>query len=168
MRKNITDKGRAAEPAPPHRHGESLLPLFQQIYNAFAQYNTVNWSLPSNVPMILMHIHSSPAETAAEPAALADALHLPRQTVTFVLDTLEQRQWATRHPHPTDRRRIIIQLTPSGRQLAAQMVTALLHLEAAVLQNVTAAERQVFTTIIGRYVDALAGGSRPASEENKS
>ena len=49
---------------------------------------------------------------------MATANYFPRQTVTFILDTLEKNGLAVRKPHPNDRRRKRVQLTPKGKQLA--------------------------------------------------
>ncbi len=156
-----------AGPALRRRTRNSLLPLFRQIFNAFGLHSSARWSLPPNVSMMLMHLYARPGREPAEPAALAGVLHLPRQTVTFVLDALERRGWAARRPHPTDRRRKTIRLTPAGRRLAARMVDTLFRVETAALKGVTVRERRVFGSIMTRYVAALTGAVSPAAEKAK-
>jgi DNA-binding MarR family transcriptional regulator len=50
----------------------------------------------------------------AEAAEAADELAIPRQTMTALLDGLEKQGVVVRLPHPQDRRRKIIRLTPLG------------------------------------------------------
>jgi DNA-binding MarR family transcriptional regulator len=38
--------------------------------------------------------------------------------MTYTIDTLEKRGLIKRQPHPSDRRAVIIQITPPGRRLA--------------------------------------------------
>jgi DNA-binding MarR family transcriptional regulator len=45
---------------------------------------------------------------------LAERLRLTPSTITAVLDRMDRAGLANRSPHPTDRRRIVISLTPRG------------------------------------------------------
>ena len=47
---------------------------------------------------------------------LSKELHLSKQTVTSVVDSLEKRGWVTRSIDPNDRRNRIVTLTESGRE----------------------------------------------------
>lgn len=57
-----------------------------------------------------------------QPSVIADDLVLLRQTVTNLLDGMAQRGWIERHPHPQDRRRLLIRLLPDGKKLAKQLL----------------------------------------------
>jgi DNA-binding MarR family transcriptional regulator len=148
-----TPSGPAAK-APPHRIPEgSLLPLWRRINHAFASRGQ-RWGLPLNAVMALVHLHLHPE--SAEPAVLADATHFARQTMTFVLDTLEERGLASRAPHPSDRRRKRIELTKAGHALATKVVDDLLVFEAGALAALPAGSLQTFRKLVGCYADALA------------
>ncbi len=54
------------------------------------------------------------------PRALADAQQVRPQTMQQTLDALERRGLARRADHPTDRRQILISLTPKGRARAGR------------------------------------------------
>ena len=54
-------------------------------------------------------------------------------TLTSVLDRLERRGHITRGPWPGDRRGVLIELTPSGRQAAATIRHAITGLEQRAL-----------------------------------
>lgn len=53
---------------------------------------------------------------AMTPRALADAQNVRPQTMQQTLDALERRKFITRADHPTDRRQILISLSPAGRK----------------------------------------------------
>jgi DNA-binding MarR family transcriptional regulator len=51
-------------------------------------------------------------------------------TLTGVLDRLERRALITRAPHPTDRRSVLVSLTPTGRTAADEVAAAFARIEA--------------------------------------
>ena len=56
---------------------------------------------------------------------LAHALRCDASYITAVVDGLEEHGLACRRPHPTDRRVKVVELTPVGAELGAQVRTAL-------------------------------------------
>jgi DNA-binding MarR family transcriptional regulator len=48
---------------------------------------------------------------------LAEVLSCTRATITGIVDTLEKKGLVTRHPHPDDRRSMLVKLTVDGRKL---------------------------------------------------
>jgi DNA-binding MarR family transcriptional regulator len=53
-------------------------------------------------------------------SALSAAQHVRPQTMGPVLDALEKRAWIRRSPHATDRRQVLVSLTPAGRKALAK------------------------------------------------
>jgi len=51
------------------------------------------------------------------PSELAAATRLRPQTVGQTLESLDKRKWIVRARHPTDRRRVLISLSPAGRRV---------------------------------------------------
>lgn len=76
----------------------------------------------------------------AAPTELASRLGLTTGSVTPMLDRLERRGYLTRSPHPTDRRKTIVQATPKAVHDANALVAPLVT-EAA-------------ETLLGRYTVA--------------
>ena len=85
--------------------------------------------LEKRIASLLLPFHLSPAsglvlsiladtETLVSPNNIADRLIISRASVTSLLDSLEKRGFLTRKPHPTDRRKLLVELTDSGRQVA--------------------------------------------------
>jgi DNA-binding MarR family transcriptional regulator len=60
-------------------------------------------------------------------------------TMTAILDRLERRGWLARTPHPTDRRALVVALTPSGRRVAHKVRAAYDRVEAELLGRLTPA-----------------------------
>ncbi len=132
---------------------ESMLPLWLRMereYNLRLQ----QWDMPINVTIALLKLHLHPNIT--EPAALAAASCLPRQTMTFVLDALEKRGLASRTPHPVDRRRKNIQLSAKGQTLAISIYQELVRFESAALKAIGDKERPTLRRLVARYTDMLA------------
>jgi DNA-binding MarR family transcriptional regulator len=50
------------------------------------------------------------------PSALAAIEKVRPQTMGQTLDALSRHEWIERNPHPTDRRQVLISLSPSGRK----------------------------------------------------
>lgn len=57
---------------------------------------------------------------AMTPSALSLAQNVRPQSVGQALDGMNARGWVARGPHPTDRRQILISLTPAGRRALAK------------------------------------------------
>ena len=140
-------------PLPAGLPATSILPLWRRIHQEFMLRSQL-YGLPANVCMVLMHLHLHPEES--EPAAMAAANYFPRQTVTFILDSLEHKGLAVRKPHPSDRRRKLVQLTPRGRHLAERMFTGLVRFESAALAQIEDVDIPRLQAFLGRYADALA------------
>ena len=58
------------------------------------------------------------SESPLPPNQIADRLIISRATVTGLVDSLEQRGYVRRLPHPSDRRMLLIEPTDAGRQVA--------------------------------------------------
>ena len=131
----------------------SILPLWRRIHQEFMIRSQL-YDLPANVCMVLMHLHLHPEDS--EPAAMAAANQFPRQTVTFLLDTLEKKGLAVRKPHPNDRRRKLVRLTPQGKRLAETMFHGVVRFESAALRTIEDVDLPRLQSFLTRYADALA------------
>jgi DNA-binding MarR family transcriptional regulator len=66
-----------------------------------------------------------------------------------VLDTLERRGLLRRTPDPADRRRVLIGITESGRELVDAFLPEMAALQAAVCDPLAAAERELLIDLLG-------------------
>ena len=140
-------------PPPEDLPASSILPLWRRIHQEF-MFRSQLYHLPANACMVLVHLHLHPEDS--EPAAMATANYFPRQTVTFILDTLEKNGLAVRKPHPNDRRRKLVQLTPKGKQLANRMFRDIVNFESEALKKIEDVDIHRLQSFLTRYADALA------------
>jgi MarR family transcriptional regulator, organic hydroperoxide resistance regulator len=101
----------------------------------------------------LANLAGGQSQTVSELGRLVGS---PPTTLTSVLDRLERRGHVTRDRHPSDRRAVVVALTPSGRHAAASIRRAITRLERHALRELDAA------TIDGLRagLDALAGAAQ--------
>ena len=140
---------------PPHAGmpAGSMLPLWRRIHQEL-MIRGQKWGLPTNVAMVLVHLHLHPEDS--EPAAVAAANYFPRQTITFILELLEREGLAVRQPHPNDRRRKLVVLTPKGNEKAEEMVRDMIAFESAALRTIEDVDLPRLQSFLTRYADALA------------
>ena len=140
-------------PPPTGLPAGSMLPLWHRIHQEL-MLRAQKWNLPTNVSMVLVHLHLHPEDS--EPAAMAAANYFPRQTITFILDVLEKNGLAIRKPHPNDRRRKLVQLTPLGKKKAETMFQDMIAFESAALRKIEDVDIGRLQSFLARYADALA------------
>ena len=90
------------------------------------------------------------------PAQLADDVSLSRSAMTSALDSLEKLGHTVRAPHPSDRRMLVISLTPSGRALIEQHLPELYRRFHMVMSSLTREERLSLLRIYKRVLVVLA------------
>lgn len=131
----------------------SFLPLYRRVNQAMA-VRLARSGLPVTSAAALLHLHTCPDDS--EPSRLADHIHAPRQTMTFILDALERMGLAHRKPHPVDRRKKVIALTPKGRRLAQSILDDLLLFEAkAAAATFSPCEMETFRAFVVKFAKAL-------------
>lgn len=92
---------------------------------------------------------------------LAAQLHCSPRHVTALVDTMEQRGWAERRPHPVDRRATVVELTPDGRQHAEWMETNRAGAAESLLGDVDPAQLATFVEVADRLI-------HPTSQDSQS
>ena len=79
-------------------------------------------------------------------------MHISTATMTSVLDTLERNGYIQRQPDPADRRRVLVNITPSAQALLDQVLPA-------VQQLVTAAMSPLGEQTLLTLLDALTAAN---------
>jgi DNA-binding MarR family transcriptional regulator len=92
----------------------------------------------------------------ARPAELRDALHLPAQTITSVLDQLQAAGLVKRSPHPSDRRSTIAELTPAGRQAIDRICPPLTDIENDCMSALSQAEQDQLIKLLSKIQERIA------------
>lgn len=85
--------------------------------------------------------------------AIADALRMSARNVSGMVDVLESHGYVIRSPHPTDRRAVIVTLTPPAAEQMDVMQREHAELTETLLAAVASEDRPAFQ----RGLDAIAG-----------
>ncbi|MGW2602422.1 MarR family winged helix-turn-helix transcriptional regulator [Streptomyces klenkii] len=88
--------------------------------------------------LLLMRLWESDHQSQT---SLAKALRLDPSTVTRTVQRLEQQGLLTRRPSPTDRRAVVVSLTPEGRELRGKVEESWAELEALTTKGMSERQR---------------------------
>jgi DNA-binding MarR family transcriptional regulator len=92
----------------------------------------------------------------ARPADLRDTLHRSAQTITSVLDQLQDAGLVNRSPHPSDRRSTIAELTPAGHQAVDRICPPLVDIEQDCLSALTPTEQDQLISLLTKIQQRIA------------
>jgi DNA-binding MarR family transcriptional regulator len=84
---------------------------------------------------------------------MAQLLGLDRSTTGLVVGLLERRNLLRRDPHPTDRRRLVLSLTPDGERLLAAVVPAVERARRRLLEPFSDEEAAAFHALLDRLLE---------------
>ena len=90
-----------------------------------------------------------------EPAVLADEANLLRQTMTVVLNDLEDQGLVTREFHPTDRRKKMIKLTAYGQQICDEILDTIAQCELEALSELGEEDQHQLFLLNTRFCQGL-------------
>ena len=128
------------------KNNNDIAARMQRLFDLWGKFDRVyfkilhRWNLSYNAYLLLEELYHHPE--GLEPAATADHLSIPRQTMTFVLDSLEREGHLERLPHPADRRRKLVTLTPRGRSFGEEVVNTIFEKERAAMDALSPAEQE--------------------------
>jgi DNA-binding MarR family transcriptional regulator len=83
---------------------------------------------------------------------VADRLGVDRTTMVALIDELQTKGLVQRHPHPDDRRRNVVELTPVGKQTLTRAVAANDEAEREFLSGLAAADAARFRAALQAVV----------------
>ena len=136
------------------KNDNDIVGRMQRLFDLWGKFDRVyfkilhRWNLSYNAYLVLEELDHHPE--GLEPAAVADQLSIPRQTMTFVLDSLEREGRLERLPHPADRRRKLVSLTPAGREFAREVVETIFEKERIAMEVLTSEEQEQLLAMYGR------------------
>jgi len=76
------------------------------------------------------------------PTAIADRMMLTTASITSLLDTLEARKFVKRAADPSDRRKILVAITPAGRKLVDRFLPEVVALQTEMMRGISEADRK--------------------------
>jgi DNA-binding MarR family transcriptional regulator len=159
----VSEDSPSAQPAPARelsrRAGFLLAQLGTHAHQRFAERLAPLDLHPRHFGMLS---HLAAAEGQSQ-QALSKALGVHRSAVVALVDDLERRGLAERRRHPNDRRAYALYLTPSGRQLLADLERDADEREAELLTALNASERSQLISLLQRVAESqeLAAGVHP-------
>jgi Transcriptional regulators len=117
--------------------------------------DTSLWQMGVSKPIMeaLLFMHEELHE--CEPSVLADAMHVPRQTMTSMLDTMEEKKLIVREPHHSDRRKKIIRLSKEGKDLSKALHNELRRCNKKALALLSDDDGAKLIDLLTRYCEAL-------------
>jgi DNA-binding MarR family transcriptional regulator len=86
---------------------------------------------------------------------LADAFCMDANNVVLLLNELEQQGYTTRVRDPSDRRRHLVEITPSGREALSIAERAQVEIEDYVLAALDADERRTLRELLNRALRSV-------------
>ena len=75
------------------------------------------------------------AGEALEPGVMAERLLITSGSTTSLLDTLQKSGYVTRRPHPTDRRKVLVEITDRGVTIVDAMLPAIHARERTIIRD---------------------------------
>ena len=99
-----------------------------------------------------------------EPTVIAERLLISTGSVTSLLDNLEKRGLIRRLPHPQDRRKLLIDITPAAQAIVDELLPSLHARELAVVSAAlsTNEQRQLLRLVAKLQQSAIQAASTPA------
>jgi DNA-binding MarR family transcriptional regulator len=92
---------------------------------------------------------------ALTPAELADDVVLTRQAMTSALDGLERKGLVQREGHPVDRRKVLIRITPKGRDTMGSLLPEHYRDMTRVMDKLTTGERRTLLSLYRRGLEGI-------------
>lgn len=110
-------------------------------------------SLSPSAFNVLMALVNTPGNTI-EPYDLAERLLISRPSITGLLDTLQRKNLIRRDPHPDDRRRVLVTLTDTARDLLQKHYPVHYANQRAQLEDLSADEKAQLVSLLRRVKGA--------------
>ncbi len=103
------------------------------------------------------------ASQALEPSVIAERLLITTGSMTSLLDTLQKRGLIRRLPHPGDRRKLLVNITPEAREIVNEFLPSFHARERELISAAltTSEERQLLRLLAKIQHAAIQAGPAP-------
>jgi DNA-binding MarR family transcriptional regulator len=138
----------------PTDDGRGLIELVTQVSKAFHRRSTEEMlGMRWKEFLVLSYLHEHPGTTQQE---LGEVMLVDSNTVVLLLNELEARGFSIRRRDTGDRRRHVVEITPSGRDAVARGEKAREAIEDEVFAALTADERRTLRWLLVRTLEGQA------------
>jgi DNA-binding MarR family transcriptional regulator len=102
-----------------------------------------------------------------EPSVIAERVLITTASMTSLLDNLEKRGLVTRQPHPDDRRKILVDITPAAQAIIDELLPSMHARERAVMDAALSPseQRSLLRSVAKLQHAALQARSAPVSHD---
>ena len=119
---------------------------------AFAEHGIEQWEFD-----VLAALRRAGTPYELSPGRLLRETLVTSGTMTNRVDRLTTRGLVERHPDPSDRRGVLVRLTPEGKEAVDGAFTALLDAERDLLTGLSAKDHQGLADLLRRLLLPFAG-----------
>jgi MarR family transcriptional regulator for hemolysin len=105
-------------------------------------------------------------EEGIRQTVLADRLEVKPITLGRLIDRMEATGWVSRRADPTDRRAVLLYLTPKVQPILAEIQARAAEARAALFEGVRPADRQVFAKTLERMKQNLLAAETADDPDN--
>ena len=138
---------------------QQLADLFSVLAPAFLKWQYAGVLVEGMTYPRMRLIHELSEEGPQMMTALRDRLGVSARTITVLVDGLERDGFATRAPHPEDRRATLVGLTDKGHAAHHAVYAAHADRAAALFATLDHDDQQALLGLMRRLLDALAATS---------
>lgn len=96
------------------------------------------------------------AGEALAPSTIAERLMITTGSMTSLLDTLERRRLVRRQPHPSDRRRLLVELTHEGQAVVDAFLPEIVAVQTEIVAGLSEADRAAAVHLSERLAQAAS------------
>lgn len=129
------------------------------IEQAYAYMDDPHGQLSPSGAKLLIYLSTLPPPHQTTPKGVTERLNLTSGTVTSLIDRLEKFGYVERLPDPSDRRGVLVQLTPAGLATARRLHEVYYQFEAEFLSPLDEAERETLVHLLRKLL--LSYEARP-------
>lgn len=135
--------------------------LESNIDQVFASYNLSRGGFD-----VLAALRRSGSPFRLSPTELYNSLLISSGAMTNRVDRLEERKLVVRVPDPSDRRGVLVALTPKGKRLVDTVIATHLENETRLLKHLNSLERQDLAQLLKKLLVNLEGSpDQPVKDE---
>ncbi len=98
------------------------------------------------------------AEEPLSPHEIAERLYITTSTMTSLIDTAERRGLVRRIPHPTDRRKILVEVTDEGRRGVHESTPMVHEIERYMFSPLSDEQKQQLLSLLAPLMDHISAG----------
>jgi DNA-binding MarR family transcriptional regulator len=140
----------------------NVLRASEQMWDELTRRLKVDYDLSASAANIMAIIDG--AGEPLTPGVIAERAIIAAASTTSVLDTLERRGLVRRSPHPTDRRKVHVDLTASGRAAIDRILPGIHRLEKQVMGTLDEEEQRILLHLVAKVQFSLAEVARQPAQ----